>query len=93
MFQEYLRETIDEDNRKAAVLARRGEEPIVKSFDDRQRESVELLVACTTGFRNVFFNGPLEFSQANAFKLYHGLPWVRDQVDKAIGNLENFIKA
>lgn len=92
-FNSYVEHSTDEDFRKAFQAQRKNKTPEPKYLAERKAESVALMVACTTGFRNVVFNGPVTFSEANATKLYTELPWVKEQVDAAIVDYENFIKS
>lgn len=58
-------------------------------------EFVDLLVACTTGWRNVGIGEdaqPLEFTAENVRKIYTGWPLIRDQVDAFVVKRGNFIK-
>lgn len=54
---------------------------------------IELLVACTAGWKNVQFGGEaLEYTRENAVKLYTQVPALRDQVSKASGSRKLFFK-
>lgn len=64
----------------------------IKTSQEIDAQELELLVACTKGFRNVNFSGELSFTHANAIKLY-SVAWVRQQVNTAINDIGNFIKA
>lgn len=92
-FQEYVAQSSDDDKRRGFEAQRKNKTPQPKYFAQQKADAIALLVACTTGFRNVNFNGPLDFNEANATKLYTSLPWVREQVDAAIVDYENFIKS
>lgn len=93
-FNAYVEESSDADTRKAFVNQRKGRVPDPKYLAARKAETIQLLVACTTGFRNVMFGGaPLAFNEANATKLYTSLPWVKQQIDDAVIDYENFIKS
>lgn len=91
-FQAYIADKTDADRAKDFQARRKNQVAEPKYFAEQKAENIQLLVNCTTGFRNVSFNGPLSFNEANATKLYIGLPWVSEQVDKAIVDYENFIK-
>lgn len=91
-FQEEIANRVNQTLREQAFNARKGKDTAVKTVQDRERENIEMLVLCTTGFRNVNLGGPLEFSIPNALKLYTDLKFVRDQVDAAIADISNFMK-
>ena len=74
-----------------AAKRNRVAEPL--TMEESEERSVMQLVAATTGFRNILYKGEkLEFSVANARRLYMEQLWIRRQVDKGIADLENFIK-
>mgnify|MGYP007044108457 CR=1 FL=1 len=65
-------------------------------YEADKDKGIELLVSCTIGFRGIMFDGKeMPFTIENARKLYsyRGLRWLREQVDAAIIDLENFIKS
>ena len=92
VFRQHNRDMTNDKLRRNAAMRRVGKDLPVATVEDSEREGTELLVACTVGFRNIEFNGPMEFSTANAFKLYTSIPWVRQQVDAAIVDTENFMR-
>lgn len=62
--------------------------------DDLENEALDLLSALTLGWVGIAANGePYPFSQENARKLYERLPWLREEVDRFVGNRANFMKA
>ena len=58
-----------------------------------ERFSLDLLVAATTGWDNVFDGEgkPLPFSKDNCRKIYEGSSIIRNQVDEFVGGDENFL--
>lgn len=57
-------------------------------------DAIELLAAATQAWRNVVVDGkPLTCSEAAARTLYADprFPWIREQVDAAIGDRANFL--
>lgn len=57
-------------------------------------ESVDTIAACITGWQNVILDGaPLAFSPENAKKLLTRFAWIREQVDRFIGDRANFLPA
>ncbi len=62
-------------------------------IEEIEQDGIELLAACTKGWAGVVIDGkPVSFSQAEAVNLYTRFPWIREQVDTAIGDRANFIK-
>jgi hypothetical protein len=73
----------------AALHRGRQSEATTVEKDDAQ--NTELLVNCTTGFRNINLGGTeLPFNRENCAKLY-SIIFIRDQINLAIGDLENFM--
>lgn len=92
-FREHIRAKSNANLRKQAERQRRGKDQEVPTIEQIEAEAIDLLVACTKGFRDINYNGPLEYSEANAKKLYAEQSWIRAQVDEAIADLENFMPA
>ena len=91
-FRNHVRKTGNERLRKQAANQRRGAEVEVPTIEKIEADAVELLAVCTTGWRNLNFRGvELPFSTVNAKVIYTELPWIREQVDQAIGDVENFM--
>lgn len=64
-------------------------------FDPKTNRAnmIELLVACTTGWENMGWEGSdLPFSPENAAMIYEKVPAIRDQVSKATGSRKLFFK-
>lgn len=92
-FREHVRRASNDRLRRQAQQQRRGKDVEIPTVEQIETEAIELLVSCTTGWREIELDGEeLKYSEANARKLYTELPWVRSQVDEAIGDLENFMK-
>lgn len=59
-----------------------------------ENEALDLLSALTLGWTGITANRePYPFSEENARKLYERLPWLREEVDRFVGNRANFMKA
>lgn len=100
-FNDYLRQSVNDDLRKAH--SSRGKADEVPTIEKSEQRNIEILTVCTTGWRwsdkPVF---PLQkagksieelpFTVANVKRVYTELPAARKQVDEAIGDLGNFIK-
>ena len=66
--------------------------PVV-SPEEVEQDNLNLLAAVSRGWNNVIVDGkPLPFSKENALMLYERFPWIREQIDAAIGDRANFIK-
>jgi hypothetical protein len=60
-------------------------------FIANDKEAVELLAKCTTGWTGITEGGKeLPFSTANAIYIYTKYNWIREQIDNAIGDRANF---
>jgi hypothetical protein len=82
----------EEANREA--LALKNNDASVVPIEKTIADNIDLLAKCTKGWRNMIFNKkPIEFSYDSAVMVYTKWPWMRPQVDAAIGDLANFIKA
>lgn len=94
-FKEHVRKRANERLRKQAMQSRRGKDNEVPTIEAIEAEAIDLLVACTTGvFGDLQVDGaPVSYSPDNVRSLYARFSWAREQVDEAIGDLENFIKA
>ena len=61
-----------------------------------EADRINLLVACTIAWEGFDLDGkPLECTPENARKVYSnpGLRWIREQVDRFVGDRANFLKA
>ncbi len=76
-------------------LATAGNRKSKLTAEDLEEEAIGTLAACITGWSaNVALDGkPLEYSRSNAKLLLTRLIWVREQVDAAIADRANFLKA
>lgn len=100
VFIDHTRRNSNEYLRKAQMLKKRGKDEETPTIEKFEEKSIELLVACTVGWRTgdkktITFEGQaLEFTPTNAAMLYSSpkLSWIRAQVDEAIADLGNFMK-
>lgn len=89
-FREIIQDRIDRQIEEQARGKRRRKP---KTVAQGEEEAVELLSACTTGWRGVVLNGKeLEFTVSNVKMVYKHWAWFRAQVDDAIGDLDGFLK-
>lgn len=79
--------------RNKRIEAAKKAETIDMTAEDLDQQNVDLLVACTTGFRDLVLDGePVVFSATIAQQMYTRFSWMRDQIDREIGNRANFLK-
>ena len=72
-----------------------GGDVVTPTFDPAQNRAqlLELLTACTAGWKNVSYNGQdLDFTAENVALIYEKVPFIRDQVNKATGSRRLFFK-
>lgn len=97
--QEHTRARYDADMRKAAQARKRGKDVDLLTQEQQVERGIELLVAASTHWRTgseatLKFEGEkLAFSKANATRVLQRMKWIRDQIDEAAADLENFMKA
>ena len=62
--------------------------------EEIEADGLELLAKCTKFWSGVVIdNKEIEFSYDNALMVYERFPWMKEQVDTAIGDRANFIKS
>lgn len=106
VFREHIKDRVDSRIRQEALAERRGKPLPTPNSAQAELEATDLLTLCTVGWRQASKdeNGnvvskdtithkkeELAFTTPNVKRLYQSLPWVRQQVDKAIGDMENFM--
>ena len=84
----------DQNRRRLAKMEKQGGfKPSAVTQDERDEDAIELLAACTKAWNGVVLDAvTLECNRDNAMGLYERLPWLREQIDVAIGDRANFIK-
>lgn len=105
-FRDHLRDVINADLRDAAMAKKRGKTEPIPTMERGEERSIEILLACSTHWRTetkqgdevvsephlVFEGEKLAFTPQNVRAVLKRLKWLREQVDAAIGDLENFLK-
>jgi len=92
-FKEYTRDTLNTRLRREAMAQKRGKDADLRTVEVIEQENMDLLVVCTVGWQGVVLDGKeLPFEEGNVRKVYKEYPWIYDQVNEAIGSLENFLK-
>lgn len=94
IFRQAFRRKVNAKLARDAMAKKRGKDVEPPTVEDSEADGLDLLVACTTGWRGLTDGGePLEYSPEAARNLYTRAPWIRLQVDEAIGDLANFMKS
>jgi hypothetical protein len=61
-------------------------------LEEIEQDSLELLAACTKSWSGVIIDGKaIDCTKENAVALYERFPWIKEQIDTAIGDRANFI--
>jgi len=92
---EFQRISRAQGRKRMAKMAKGGFRSVsATSAEEIEQDAIALLAACTTGWSGVVIGGKaIDYNQDNAVMLYTRFPWIREQVDAAIGDRANFIKA
>ena len=62
--------------------------------EEMEADGIELLAKCTKSWKGIVLGGKeIDFSHDNATMIYTRFPWIKEQVDIAVGDRANFIKA
>ena len=78
--------------RAAADRRIRGGRFRFASAEEQEADTLELLSSCTLDWQAIDMDGaPFPYSKANAKTLYARFGWIRDQVDRYIGDRANFL--
>lgn len=90
---EFQKITREQTKRRMQKATKGGFRNVTIPVEELEEDSLKLLAACTKGWSGVVFDKkPVEFSKENAMMIYEKFPWIREQVDTAIGDRANFIK-
>lgn len=100
VFRDIVKDRVDRRIKEEAQANKRGKEVPPKTADEAERQAIELLAACTLAWDSgegepywTLRGEKLSYNVPNAIKVYTEILWIREQIDEAIGDLENFIKA
>lgn len=86
-------ECVDRQQARRIRQMRTSENPTEFDPNEIREDTMELLVACTTGWKNVVFRGKeLEFTPENVRLVYESVPAIREQISKATGSRARFYK-
>lgn len=95
-FQGHVRKHANAVLRERFAAQQRGRKEDAPTVERAEAETIDLLVACTTGWRTgdapviEWAGEKLDFTDGNVRRLY-AEKWIRAQVDDAIGELGNFM--
>ena len=87
-------------HRKATATIAKRRLSNTKGFRNRaldpekfEAEGIEVLAACTLGWRGVIVEGaPLPCGRDNAVRLYTRFPWLREQVDQFVSDRSAYLQ-
>jgi hypothetical protein len=97
-YREFMRDSSNANFRKQALAQRKGIDADIRTSEEIEAKSIELLTACTTGWRTadkpviIMNKEELVFNANNVLKVYIKMLWIRRQVDAFLGDLTNFMK-
>lgn len=81
-----------QSKKRMAKISKAGFRNSNVPLEEIERDGLELMAACTKAWTGVVIDGKaLECNAVNAIELYERFPWIREQVDLAIGDRANFI--
>lgn len=99
VFRDYIKESANERLRKEAMSRKKGRDVEIKTIQDIEQETINMLTVCSAGWRTgdsqtITFKGEsLPFNVPNVKKVLTAMPWVRTQLDEAMSDLANFMKS
>ena len=83
-----------QNKKRMAKMQKGGFRNTTVPIEEIEQDGINLLAACTTGWTSIVIEGKeIEFSTDNAIQLYQQYPWIKEQVDIAIGDRANFISS
>lgn len=93
---EFNKVTRAQSKKRMAKMSKNGFRSNMTSIpiEEVEQDNITLLAACTKQWIGVVLEGKeLECTQANAYMIYDKFPWIREQIDTAIGDRANFIRS
>ncbi len=83
-----------QNKKRMAKMSKGGFRNTTPPVEEIERDGIDLLAACTTGWTGIIVEEKeIEFSKDNAVMIYESYPWIKEQIDTAIGDRANFIKS
>ena len=90
---EFQKITREQTKRRMQKATKGGFRNVTIPVEELEEDSLKLLAACTKSWKGVVENGKaIDCTKENAMAIYEKYPWIREQVDTAIGDRANFIK-
>ncbi len=90
-YRQRVKAMANENMQRTAVLSQRGKTDI-PNLDKLEAKNIDALVAATVEWRNMVMDGEtLDCTPENVRKVYTRILPIRDQVQEAINDLENFM--
>jgi len=97
VFRSYVKEQTNAAIRREAMAKKRGKDPDIKTVEDYEQDTITLLTICSVGWRSsesntIKFKGEeLVFNVPNVKRVLTDMPWIRNQLNEFISELENFM--
>jgi hypothetical protein len=89
----FIKVSRGQNKKRMAKMTKGGFRATAIPVEEIEQDSLMLLAACTVGWVGVVVDGKaLDFNEDNAVMVYERFPWIREQVDAAMGDRANFIK-
>lgn len=93
-YLELVNDRANKSMQQAATNRRMGKDPELETAEDMDAKELTLLAGMTFGWREIKWNGEaFSFSVPNAIRLYKERMWIKYQVNSAIYDIKNFMKA
>jgi len=98
VFRSYTKEQTNAAIRREAMAKKRGKDPDIKTIEDYEQDTITLLTICSVGWRSasstntIKYQGEeLVFNVPNVKRVLTERPWIRNQLNEFIADLENFM--
>lgn len=91
---EFQKVSRSQSKRRLAKMNKGGfRNAITATPEEIEQDGIDLLASCTKDWTGVIIDTKdIPFSKDNAVMIYERFPWIKEQVDIAIGDRANFIK-
>lgn len=91
---EFQKKSREQSKKRMAKMSKGGfRSTAAVPVEEIERDGLELLAACTKSWDGIVVDGKaVDCTQPNAIDIYERFPWIKEQVDTAIGDRANFIK-
>ena len=90
----FVKTTRAQSKKRMAKLQKGSFRNASLSPEEHEQDGIELLAEVTKGWEGIELDGKtLEFSKENAIDVYTRFPWIKEQIDSAVGDRANFISS